>query len=76
MDNTTQPQHCSWVGHEKTAIKIILGQRFKSYKNALNILDITTLEERRVEKFKVFKAHTERLKKLAIIHMQNKLNED
>ena len=95
---------------QKTALKIILGQRFKSYENALNILDITTLEERReqlcknfairsanhpkfkhlfplnpkshkmdtrkVEKFKVFKANTERLKESSIIHIQNKLNED
>ena len=95
---------------QKTALKIILGQKFKSYKNALNILNLTTLEERRehlcktfairsanhpkfkhlfplnpkshqmdtrnIEKFKVFTAHTERLKKSAIIHMQNKLNED
>ena len=34
------------------------------------------MDTRNVEKFKVFKAHTERLKKSAIIHMQNKLNED
>ena len=34
------------------------------------------LNTRNVEKFKVQHAHTDRLKKSAIIHMQNILNED
>ena len=87
-----------------------MGEKFKSYQNALNILDLPTLEKRReelcinfarrssshpkfrhlfplnpkshqmetrkVEKFKVLNAHTERFKKSAIIYMQQKLNED
>ena len=34
---------------QKTALKIILGNKFKSYDNALKILDLQTLEERRTE---------------------------
>ena len=34
------------------------------------------MNTRNVEKYKVLKANTERLKKSAIIDMQNKLNED
>ena len=32
---------------QKSALKIILDQKFKSYENALNILELDTLEERR-----------------------------
>ena len=32
---------------QKSALKIILDQQFKNYENALNILDLDTLEERR-----------------------------
>ena len=32
---------------QKTALKIILGQSFKTYKNALNILNLEPLNERR-----------------------------
>ena len=32
---------------QKTALKIILDQRYKSYKNALNILDLESLDDRR-----------------------------
>ena len=32
---------------QKTALKIILDQRYKSYKNALNILDLESLNDRR-----------------------------
>ena len=34
---------------QKTAFKIILGNKFKSYENGLKILDLQTLEERRNE---------------------------
>ena len=95
---------------QKTAFRIILGERFKTYKQALQLLDLQTLDQRReqlcltfakraskhpkfmhffplnqkfhqmntrnVEKYKVQHAHTERLKKSAIIYMQNILNED
>ena len=94
---------------QKTALKVILGQRYKTYKNALNLLNLETLDERReilslnfakrtskhpklnkmfplnekshsmetrnYEKYKVQKAHTERLKRSALISMQNLLNE-
>ena len=32
---------------QKTALKVILGQRYKTYKNALNLLNLETLDERR-----------------------------
>ena len=32
---------------QKTALKVILGDRFQTYKNALLLLDIETLSERR-----------------------------
>ena len=32
---------------QKTALKVILGERFKTYKNALYLLDLQTLDERR-----------------------------
>ena len=32
---------------QKTALKIVLGQSFKTYKNALNILNLEPLNERR-----------------------------
>ena len=32
---------------QKTALKIILDQRYKSYKNAFNILDLESLDDRR-----------------------------
>ena len=32
---------------QKTALKVILGNKFKSYKNALSMLNIETLTERR-----------------------------
>ena len=94
---------------QKTAFKIILGDRYKTYQNALNILNLETLDERRnilclnfakrtskhpklkkmfplnekmhsmktrkQEKYKVQKAQTERLKRSAVIFMQNLLNE-
>ena len=94
---------------QKTALKVILGGKFKTYKNALDLLDMQTLDERReqlclnfakraakhpklmhlfpmnpkshqmntrnVGKYKVQYAHTERLRKSAIIYMQNMLNE-
>ena len=94
---------------QKTAFRIILGQRYKTYQNALNILNLETLDERRnilclnfakrtskhpklkkmfplnekmhsmktrkQEKYKVQKAQTERLKRSAVIFMQNLLNE-
>ena len=95
---------------QKTAVKIILGDRFQGYKKGLDFLNLLTLEERREylclkfcaemyykweetkemfplkekhhnmdtrknEKYKVQYANTERLKKFAIIYMQNLLNE-
>ena len=94
---------------QKTALKVILGGKFKTYKNALDLLDMQTLDERReqlclnfakraakhpklmhlfpmnpkshqmntrnVGKYKVQYAHTERLRKSPIIHIQNMLNE-
>ena len=90
-------------------MKIILGPKYQSYKKALDVLDLETLDERRKnlclkfaqkcaanektkhmfplnikvhtmetrkgEKFQVQKANTDRLKKCAIIYMQNLLNE-
>ena len=32
---------------QKTALRVILGERFKTYKNALDLLDLQTLDERR-----------------------------
>ena len=95
---------------QKTALKLILGSKYELYENALNILGIETLDERReqlclrfakksakhpkfshlfpknlkehkmttrnCEKFKVEMAKNERLKKSAIIYMQNLLNEN
>ena len=94
---------------QKTALKVILGDSYKSYKNALNVLNLETLNDRRnelcltfalrtskhkklqkmfplnekthlmetrkSEKFKVYNAHTDRLKDSAVIFMQNLLNE-
>ena len=95
---------------QKTATKIILGERYRNYKQALIDLDLETLDERRQnlclrfaiksskhektskmfplnekghriktrkpEKFKVQFAKTGRLKKSALIYMQNALNEN
>ena len=95
---------------QKTAFKLILGKRYTSYEEALKILKLDTLEERRkqlaltfaqkcvlnpktknmfplkskrhtnitrkIEKFQVVKARTERLKNSSIPYMQNLLNED
>ena len=94
---------------QKSAVKIILGERYINYEKGLDELGIESLEERRnilcqrfatkclknekaakmfplnekthqmdtrkMEKFKVQHAHTDRLKKFALIHMQNLLNE-
>ena len=95
---------------QKSAIKIIMGEEYQSYRKSLNFLNLDTLEERRKmlclkfaksalknekackmfprneklhnmttrksEKFKVQKTNTERLRKSAIIFMQNLLNEE
>ena len=34
---------------QKTALKVILGVKYKSYENALRILDIETLNDRRID---------------------------
>jgi hypothetical protein len=94
---------------QKSAVKIILGERYINYEKGLDELGIESLEERRnilcqrfatkclknekaakmfplnekthqmdtrkMEKFKVQHAHTDRLKIFALIHMQNLLNE-
>ena len=36
-------------GVQKTALKVILGVKYKSYENALRILDIETLNDRRID---------------------------
>ena len=93
---------------QKSALRIILGNEYGNYTNALNKLDLQTLEERRdilclnfakkctkndrfknifplneskhemitrnKETYKVEHAKSERLKKSAVIHMQNLLN--
>ena len=95
---------------QKSAAKIILGNKYQSYEKALDELGIDTLEERRktlcyrfakkclnnekaetmfplnekrhnmdtrkTEKYQVNHAHTDRLKKFALIYMQNLLNEN
>ena len=96
----------SFLLSKKTAFKIILKQRYKTYQNALNILNFDerreilclnfakrtsqhpklkkmfplneknhSMKTRKLEKYKVQVAHTERLKRSAIIFMQNLLNE-
>ena len=94
---------------QKTAVKIMMGGRYKSYTKALAFLGLETLESRRKEiclnfakkclqhpqlkkmfpenrtngrmktrnrkKFKVQFAKSERLKKSAVIYMQNQLND-
>ena len=93
---------------QKNAFRIILGERYRSYENALNILNLDTLKVRREklclrfalktskhpkmnkmfpkeekehkmttrnpEKFKVYHAKTERMKRSPIIFMQKMLN--
>ena len=95
---------------QRSALKIILGSKYESYKKALVKLNIETLEERREylclkfaqkctknektkqmfplnrkmyqmntrnkEKYLVQYANTERLKKSAIVYMQNLLNQN
>ena len=95
---------------QKSALKIILKDRYKNYKNALNVMNMDSLEVRREnlclkfakacvkneklsdmfprnskdhlmekrgrEKFYVKKAKTERLRKSAVVNMQNLLNKD
>ena len=95
---------------QKTALKIILQDKYNSYNSALQQTDLNSLEDRRQslclsfarkclkheemkalfplrvnrtsaetrssEKFIVFPANTDRLKKSALIHMQQLLNED
>ena len=95
---------------QRSALKIILGPKYESYKKALVKLNIETLEERREylclkfaqkctknektkqmfplnrkmyqmntrnkEKYLVQYANTERLKKSAIVYMQNLLNQN
>ena len=95
---------------QKSALKIILKDRYKNYKNTLNVMNMDSLEVRREnlclkfakacvkneklsdmfprnsknhlmekrgrEKFYVKKAKTERLRKSAIVNMQNLLNKD
>ena len=52
---------------QKTVLKIILGLRYKSYQNALDILELETLEKRR-EKLK--KQHEAQLNDL-VKYVQN-----
>ena len=95
---------------QKTAIKVILGSNYTSYKDGLKMLKIQSLDERRrtlclkfaknclknekvknmfpinkrnyrIEtrkrnKFKIFKANTERYDKSAVPYMRKILNED
>ena len=95
---------------QRSALKIILGQKYKSYKNSLIKLNLESLEERReslclrfaqkcttnektkemfplkfkthnmktrkIEKYEVQHANTERLRNSAIIYMQNLLNKN
>ena len=95
---------------QKSALKIILKDRYKDYKNALDVMKMDSLEVRREnlclkfakacvrneklsdmfprnsknhlmekrvrEVFHVKKAKTERLRKSAIVNMQNLLNKD
>ena len=95
---------------QKSALKIILKDRYKNYKNALNVMNMDSLEVRREnlclkfakacvrneklsdmfprnsknhlmekrgrETFYVKKAKTERLRKSAVVNMQNLLNKD
>ena len=95
---------------QKSALKVILGQKYETYKKALSDLDLETLEERREflclrfaqkciknekaksifplkkklhemtirkeDKYEVQNANTDRLKKFAVIYMQNLLNEN
>ena len=95
---------------QKIALKIILKEKYIDYQNALNVLDLKKLKDRReilslefakkclrndkmkklfppsdkehqmltrnVEHFKVFFAHTERMKSSPIIYMQKQLNEE
>ena len=95
---------------QRLTLRIIFGQKYKGYSNALNALNLETLEERRenlclrfakkcirndktknmfplnrkahnmktrnFEKYEVQYANTERLRKSAIIYMQNLLNKN
>jgi hypothetical protein len=95
---------------QKSAVKIILGEKYNGYEKSLIKLDMQSLKERRSElclsfalkcvknqktknmfpenkklhtmetrnpeKYKVTNANTERLKKSAIVYMQNLLNEN
>jgi len=94
---------------QKTSLKIILKDGYKSYENALQVLELESLfnrpeilcynfakkclnnpkmkhffklknkkhqmETRKSEKYQVFKARTDRLKKSSIIYMQKLLNQ-
>ena len=95
---------------QKTSLKLILGQKYKNYEHAMNILELESLQDqrqaitlgfaktclkneeimkmfplnikkhhmkkRKLEKFKVTHAVTERYQKSAKIQMQHMLNDD
>ena len=92
---------------QKSALKVILKEKFQGYKKTLKTLDLKSLDERNLclnfalkctknkkvqnlfpknlkthematrntEKYHVNHAHTERLRKSAVIYMQKLLNE-
>ena len=94
---------------QKSAVKIIMGEKYQSYQKSLALLDMETLEDRRenlclkfaqrclkndkakkmfpinqksgmktrkMEKYHVQHANTDRLQNFALIYMQNLLNEN
>ena len=95
---------------QKSFVKLILGKKYKTYRQALLLLNLSTLEDRRdtlsirwakkcteneevahmfplnkkkhkyntrkKEKYIVFKANTERMKRSPIIYMQHLLNKE
>ena len=106
----TQENRNSLERTQKSFVKLILGKKYKTYKESLLLLNLSTLEERRdtlslrwakkctenekvahmfplnkkkhkyntrnKEKYTVFKANTERMKRSPIIYMQHLLNKE
>ena len=59
---------------QKTALRVILGERFKTYKNALNLLDLQTLDERRERLCLNLAKRAAKQAELGVPHSKSKLS--